>query len=82
MIVRPPRVVYIGQLAIGPGIRGMSDEAEAANEPAWKTDPLLAHIPLTEEGVARWRVRWQELQRKKRKEDWDEIWQQLGLGPR
>ncbi|WP_281274297.1 hypothetical protein [Allorhizocola rhizosphaerae] len=34
----------------------MSDEAEAATEPAWKTGPLLARIPLTEQGVARWRV--------------------------
>ncbi len=60
----------------------MSDEVEAATEPAWKTDPLLARIPLTEEGVARWRVRWEELQRKKSDADWDEARRQLGLGPR
>ena len=47
-------------------IDNMSDEVKA--EPAWKTDPLFAHMNLTEEGVARARERIKELDKTK-KED-------------
>ncbi|HZM79185.1 MAG TPA: hypothetical protein VFC19_25930 [Candidatus Limnocylindrales bacterium] len=54
----------------------MSDEVGA--EQAWKTDPLFAHMNLTEEGVARARARIEELDKTK-KEDWDELRKRMGL---
>ena len=54
----------------------MSDEVKA--EPLWKTDPLFAHMNLTEEGVARARARIEELDKTK-KEDWDELRKRMGL---
>lgn len=57
-------------------IPNMSDEVGA--DPAWKTDPLFAHMSLTEEGVARWRDRLRELDRTKKKE-WEELRARLGL---
>jgi hypothetical protein len=58
----------------------MSDEvkAGAVREPAWKTDPLFAHMNLTEEGVARWRERFAELD-KRREVEWAELRERLGL---
>jgi len=57
-------------------IDNMSDEVQA--EPAWKTDPLFAHMNLTEEGVARARACFEELDKTK-KEDWDELRKRMGL---
>ena len=57
-------------------IDNMSDEVRA--EPAWKNDPLFAHMDLTEEGVARWRERFKELDKTK-KEDWEELRRKMGL---
>lgn len=57
-------------------ISHMSDEVKA--EPAWKNDPLVAHMNLTEEGVARWRERFKELDKTK-KEDWGELRKRMGL---
>jgi len=57
-------------------IVNMSDEVGA--EQAWKTDPLFAHMNLTEEGVARARARIEELDKTK-KEDWDELRKRMGL---
>jgi hypothetical protein len=54
----------------------MSDEVGV--DPAWKTDPLFAHMSLTEEGVARWRDRFRELDRTKKKE-WEELRARVGL---
>jgi hypothetical protein len=57
----------------------VSDEIKA--EPWWKTDPLFAHMNLTEEGVARARARIEELDKTK-KEDWAELRRRMGLEPR
>lgn len=57
-------------------IPNMSDEVEA--EPAWKADPLFAHLNLTEEGVAWWRERFTELDKTKKKE-WEELRERMGL---
>jgi hypothetical protein len=57
-------------------LANMSDEVKA--EPAWKTDPLFAHMNLTYEGVARWRERFKELDKTK-KEDWDKLRARMGL---
>jgi hypothetical protein len=55
----------------------MSDEVKA--EPAWKTDPALAHIPITEEGVARWRARLKALDEKWTPERWEEERRKYGI---
>jgi hypothetical protein len=57
-------------------ISNMSDEVEA--EPAWKSDPLFAHMDLTEEGVARWRERFKELDKTK-KQEWADLRARMGL---
>lgn len=57
-------------------ISSMSDEVKA--EPAWKTDPLFAHMNLTAEGVARWRARIKELDATK-KEEWAELRERMGI---
>lgn len=54
-------------------IGNMSDEVKA-----WKTDPVFAHMNLTEEGVARAKARREELDKTK-KEDWDELRRRIGL---
>jgi hypothetical protein len=57
-------------------IHNMSDEVEV--EPAWKTDPLFAHMNLTDEGVARWRERIKELDATK-KEEWHRLRERMGI---
>lgn len=58
-------------------ISNMSDEVKA--EPAWKTDPALAHIPITEEGVARWRARFKALDETWTPEQWEEERRKYGI---
>jgi hypothetical protein len=57
----------------------MSDEIKA--EPWWTTDPLFAHMNLTEEGIARAKARREELDKTK-KEEWAELRRRMGLEPR
>jgi hypothetical protein len=54
----------------------MSDEVRA--EPAGKTDPLFAHLNLTEEGIARAPARREEPDKTKH-EDWDALRRRMGL---
>jgi hypothetical protein len=61
-------------------MRNMSDEvkAGAVKEPAWKTDPLFAHMNLTEEGIARAKERRLALD-ERREEAWRELRERLGI---
>jgi hypothetical protein len=43
-----------------------------------RNDPAFAHIPLAEEGVARWRVRFKARDERKKK-SWKELGERLGL---
>jgi hypothetical protein len=55
----------------------MSDEVKAG--PAWKTDPALAHMPITEEGVSRWGARLKALDAKWTPERRAELRRRYGL---
>lgn len=54
----------------------MSDEVRAKTV---STEELLAHIPITEEGKARWRAKLKELDAKWTPEKWEELRKQYGL---
>jgi hypothetical protein len=58
-------------------IANMSDEVEAG--PAWKTDPLFAHLNLTEEGIARARARRKALDEKWTPRRWEEERRKYGI---
>lgn len=75
-VIHRPEIVPSEHEANMCTIDHMSDEVKA--EPTWKNDPLFAHMNLTEEGVARWRERFKELDKTK-KEDWDELRDRMGL---
>jgi hypothetical protein len=52
----------------------MGDEVKAGS-----MDELLAHIPVTEEGKARWRARLAELDATWTPERWEELRKRFGL---